>query len=1008
MGSFISNRYFPLSVLPCISIGLWSFLLGLTADLHGQPRYNGADIGPSEEMPFSVVAYDMDNGLPDNRIKDMVLDNGRIIVLTDNNGLVWLDGTSVDKVTGYSELNHIPQVDDLVPLGGGIVLVGNTEKGMYMLRPFVMTLNRIIHYLGISGSVLKIKQFGDLISIFFDDDKLIQYNVQSQTIVRNVRIPSIGKNDAAELLDDILFYAVNEEVVRLDLRTGDSRKILTGAVCHTIRRSPYTREVYYIGSSSVIRIDYDGNCETMIGLNQHERAFFRDIEFMRPNEWIVGSVNGLVHFRNHEVNYYTGISGLGTDFTDKVRYMPDEDILFVGSFHKGVLKLQRNKLRQIKDDISTVSLRNHPIALGPGNHVYVIAETGIMQVMEDDYKLFCPGSMNTDRSLSYIDDQFYIGYSDSLVQVCGKTNSGVNTEKYGKELKAVVGMYKDRQGYIWVAGRYGIAVFRNGEKISFDFIKSIQGAVIGVTELRDGRVCLYGTEGVHLIKDYQTIRTIGRDYGWRGSEIRSVYEDEEGKLWLGSYGGGLYCYHHDSLRSINEMPGAMLHSDVFTLVKDDFGYLHMTSNDGMFSLREQALQDFYYHRLDHLIPFRYDHLVLNKSREFNGSTQNAVVRCGSDFYFPTINGVTRLAPSAMFGHRLQTIIRQVWVNGSRLSNDQVHLPRTSYSVRIDFGAPNFTSHNQVFYQYRLTGSRHADWSALQSTPTVTFWQLPPGKYEFQVKALDAFGDTSPSIATYRFIIDAYYYETRWFKILVICGTVFIIGLITLWRIRHNRLRIEREEMQKRILLEFELKSLHSRMSPHFIFNCLNNIKYYIQMGHYQDADKFTDHFSVLLRRFLTSSETFELTVKEEVDIIREYLELESMRLRHQFSYVIEVENSCWPVRIPSLFIQPFVENSVKHGFNTLDKDGRLSIRFCIEDDCMVCVVDDNGIGRIRSQEINQRRAMHVSSGMKILEGKAEILRERFGKNVDIEITDKYENGQSTGTTVTIRYWLPDK
>jgi len=228
------------------------------------------------------------------------------------------------------------------------------------------------------------------------------------------------------------------------------------------------------------------------------------------------------------------------------------------------------------------------------------------------------------------------------------------------------------------------------------------------------------------------------------------------------------------------------------------------------------------------------------------------------------------------------------------------------------------------------------------------------------------------------------------------------------RIRNiKRKSVEREKIQLRIAA-VEMKAFRAQMNPHFIFNCINSIQHFILNNDQMEAHKQLTRFSKLVRNVLENSDMEWINVEREMETLKLYIELESMRFNSSFSFDLEVDQSVnkHSDQIPPLAIQPFVENAILHGLIPLKNTaGILRISMKKDGDIIRCVIDDNGIGRQRAREVKSRK-QHSRKSMGI-----DLTIERLNRYVDISkahidhcvtIEDKWnEENQSVGTRVTL-------
>jgi hypothetical protein len=207
------------------------------------------------------------------------------------------------------------------------------------------------------------------------------------------------------------------------------------------------------------------------------------------------------------------------------------------------------------------------------------------------------------------------------------------------------------------------------------------------------------------------------------------------------------------------------------------------------------------------------------------------------------------------------------------------------------------------------------------------------------------------------------------------------------------------------IAELTQKNLRQQMNPHFIFNTLNSIQYYMYQNDKISTNNYLTKFSNLIRKILENSEKMNVPIQSELDAIELYLELESMRFKDKFDYEITVDENLDTLvyQIPAMFIQPFVENAVVHGLFNKEGKGSLKINMQLKDDFVECIIADNGIGHDAAEEIRKNKnGNHISLGTKITESRLNLINELYGKNMKIIYTDfKDENGKPGGTRVNI-------
>ena len=196
------------------------------------------------------------------------------------------------------------------------------------------------------------------------------------------------------------------------------------------------------------------------------------------------------------------------------------------------------------------------------------------------------------------------------------------------------------------------------------------------------------------------------------------------------------------------------------------------------------------------------------------------------------------------------------------------------------------------------------------------------------------------------------------------------------------------------------------MNPHFIFNTLNSIQYYMYQHDKISTNNYLTKFSMLMRKTLENSQHTAIPIKDELDALELYLELESLRFKEKFDYQIEVDDDIDVLihKIPTMLIQPYVENAICHGLMNKDDKGFLNVNLQLVHDHIMCTIEDNGIGREAAMEIrDNKNKNHNSLGTKITESRLNLVNALYGKNMKIEYTDmKDDAGEPCGTRVVIQ------
>jgi uncharacterized membrane-anchored protein YhcB (DUF1043 family) len=218
--------------------------------------------------------------------------------------------------------------------------------------------------------------------------------------------------------------------------------------------------------------------------------------------------------------------------------------------------------------------------------------------------------------------------------------------------------------------------------------------------------------------------------------------------------------------------------------------------------------------------------------------------------------------------------------------------------------------------------------------------LSPGHYQLKIR----YSVQRNNICTYAFTVTAAWYQTVWAKAALSMLVVFAVGFVLLlWRSRKQAAKLKEESTLKQ-LVQTELRSIRSQFNPHFVFNALSSIQGLITKNDSQNASKYLIEFSNLMRDSLKASDKEFVNIFTEIKILENYLALEKLRFGFDYQIKVSKEIDASAIEMPALFLQPLVENAVKHGISALQENGQLIVLFEKLDNDMVVTVNDNGKG----------------------------------------------------------------
>jgi LytS/YehU family sensor histidine kinase len=232
-------------------------------------------------------------------------------------------------------------------------------------------------------------------------------------------------------------------------------------------------------------------------------------------------------------------------------------------------------------------------------------------------------------------------------------------------------------------------------------------------------------------------------------------------------------------------------------------------------------------------------------------------------------------------------------------------------------------------------------------------------------------------------------------------------LVARARIRSVRRKADENLLREKRINELEQMALKAQMNPHFIFNSINSIQQYVFSGNVAEANEYITDFSLLVRQTLDMSGKKFITLAEEIMYLGAYLGLEQKKYEHCFNFTITIEeNTERNMLLPPLLIQPFVENSIRHGVLNLKKGrGKILVHFFKDINALYCMVEDNGIGRAKAIQLKKNvNPVHESKGMELVKNRIESLNNIYNSDITVAIEDIDEQ-HATGTRVIIKFPL---
>lgn len=514
---------------------------------------------------------------------------------------------------------------------------------------------------------------------------------------------------------------------------------------------------------------------------------------------------------------------------------------------------------------------------------------------------------------------------------------------------------------------------------------------------RNDTIYLGTLDGVLLLLPNKKSVQLWKEEPLFTSRVLKIKQTDNGILWFATYNNGVIGYRDGKVVTvINEANG--LNSNTCRNLYADGNILWVATAKGVCKIDAAA------------IPAPRALAKYGKEDGLTAEAVNAVYVHNSKVFIATDEGLNHFDEQQFYNSSICKLkITDMKVSGMHMPIDtnDFYVPRLQSDLEINYAGISFKSGGDIIYHYKLIGL-DTGWRITRDTK-LSYPSLMPGDYELQLYAVNKFGVKSNTLQI-RFAVKKAFWEKTGVRIVAGLVLSVLILLLTLWRINVVRKREFEKSKLTNAIAELEQLAMKSQMNPHFIFNSLNSIQQFVIDKDVEGANRFISSFSRLIRQTLDFSSRKEITLQEEMNYLKDYLLLEKNRLGEKYNYSVESDATLNrnDIYIPPLLLQPYVENAIRHGIRyRTDNNGFIKLYFYKKVDRLVCVIEDNGIGRDAAMLRKTANPIeYQSKGMSLTAKRVEALNRKNEMPITIDIEDMYdETGGPAGTRVSVCFPL---
>ncbi len=928
---------------------------------------------------FNYVHYDTKDGLAGSTVYSMCQDKDGFMWFATENGLSRYDGTYFKN---FSVKEGLPDNEVLKVFADskGRVWIGTFSKELcYYFK------GKIYNYEN-DSLINKIKSDRNVEAIIENEKHFLSFSFRSFIIiitptdsVIKYKIDEIcmEKNDGGKVYN----YCGK---IRLDIT---NRSVYDFNPLNLIweKRNGYSKSSTRIDSSSV-SVKYDSIRNIYTEISFPGNIFFTEMKYNYPEYlnttdgvWSIDTINLKLDY-----HYLTG-KKITRTVEDK------EKNLWFSSLGDGVYKLPSRAVQTIftkkNKEKGVYSISNYSNAvLAGGEFSQAMLVDKNFKIIESNYKnnqQFTKNDPGTNRlfSMKSISNSITIlGFDLFLV----KLDKDKTTFNYVYPVKSV-------------------------EKINNDFIIVGTSAYAFKIRLKDLQITdtiwrerctkvfyhnnnyYIGTlKGLYEIREDKTYTYLGDLHPALSRRITDIKSAADGTLWITTSDNGIVAYKNGKvIKIITDIEG--LSSNICKTIIIEGNALWVGTDKGINKINTTNGQ--------------YNIIKYSTSDGLPSNTINALYVKDSIVWVGSPAGLTYFKENSISNSSICNLqMLGIYVSGKQLVSDSsFKLSYKNNNVNFEYAGISFRSGGEIGYHYKLTGLNN-EWKTTTEN-NLDYKSLPAGDYKLELYAVNKY-DIKSNTITINFLVQAPFWKTIWFYVLMAAVIITAITILFNWRNKKTKHRLEEKNNFQKQFAVLEQQALQSQMNPHFIFNCLNSIQQYILTNDKEKANQYLTDFAALIRQTLDISSQKTITVAEEASYLKKYLDMERMRFGDTFKYSIYVagEVKADYVQIPALLLQPYVENSLRHGIRyKTEGGGKIEISFSLKQDNLHCIIKDNGVGRDKAAEFKSRQHIeYQSKGMSLTGKRIELLNTINERKIIVTVTDLLkENNSAAGTLVEI-------
>ena len=720
---------------------------------------------------------------------------------------------------------------------------------------------------------------------------------------------------------------------------------------------------------------------------------------------------GLYTIANNETKNTSELYGIDSKSLLNVVYNRKKDILYVGSKDKGIYEIQLDKTIRYNPfenksivDFTTIGTKK------------VILHKGGISFLEEDNTITTSVSVtdfknaeiayikNLKQKLpSHADGYYELNYKIPVPQIefyevikrqeslFISSNIGVFEMNFNGEIINYIPIHSYKIGFTYdqqfleTIPYAGVRVYDDVTRLKAihfsEFNTNTPLDVVGILNSADKTYLISVFQGLFVYQN-KTFKSLLKEGIWNESKLKFITKNKKGNLIIASeFGAVTIIDATKSFRILKTIPKNQIIGNTITFLESYKDFILIGTEKGINIYRNGIIQLFDKEQGLKDAAISTSHIFENQL--WLGTKKG--------FYIIDLDKLTA-NKNTVSNIEIRTIaINSVPINQSNFrwfsyASDELVCDYQHNTIALDFVPKGHSFPNKLKFRYRLKTTNR--WSPYSDKPFVYLSYLPNDTYHLEIEVLDLNAGKTTRFNILKISIQPPFWKTGWFYgligILLILAVVFIIVSI--------KKRTEQKAETENRIAKAKLEALLSQMNPHFTFNAMNTIQGFVFNNDSQNSTIYISEFASLMRQTLDNSAKQTITIEDEIDYLKTYISIENQRFDNSIQYQIIVDEAIDIafIEIPTMLLQPFVENIFKHAFDDNFSNPTFKIEFIIlEKNLIEIIISDNGKGNTKTTKT------HISKGIAIAKERLQIMQPT---NLDPIKIDFSENG----TTVKIR------